>query len=54
MDMNLTADILEVKTGEVLWDTTMTIYLSDYNGSPSIVLPREAEDAVEVPDAFDG
>lgn len=53
MNMNLSADVLEVETGDVLWDTTMTIYLSDYNKSVSIVLPRDAENAVEVPDAFD-
>lgn len=48
MDIELSAEAMEVGEGVVSMDITMTIFTHDYNEPVSLVLPPEAEGAVEI------
>jgi hypothetical protein len=49
MAIELTAAAMDIKEGGMFMDITMTLLTYDYNEPVSIVLPPEAESAIEIP-----
>jgi hypothetical protein len=49
MAIELTAEAMEVEEGGMSMDIAQTLFIYDYNEPISVVLPPEAEEAIEVP-----
>jgi outer membrane lipoprotein-sorting protein len=49
MAMELTAEAIKVEEGDMSIDIIMTLFIYDYNKPISVVLPPEAEGAIEMP-----
>ena len=49
MAIELTAEVMEVEEGGMSMDIAQTLFIYNYNEPISVVLPPEAEEAIEVP-----